>query len=200
MSKQKNEIIPASEATAIRKATTTVVAQAEKLVVRVADDENTAYDILKRIKAKLSEVEKKRKSITAPLNASLKAANELFKSLSTPLKEADGIIRDKIVAFHELREKQASERQERLMAKAEKAEESGDAEKANELAERADAVAPRVGDSTIAKRWTYKVVLINKVPREYLQINSSAVTTAIREGIREIPGLEIYQEPSVRVL
>lgn len=43
--------------------------------------------------------------------------------------------------------------------------------------------------------WTFEVVDINAVPREYLVLDETAVRRAIQAGIREIPGLKIYQKP-----
>ncbi|MNY72866.1 hypothetical protein D3C86_2115160 [compost metagenome] len=54
--------------------------------------------------------------------------------------------------------------------------------------------------------WTYKVedvralaraIADGTVPESYLQVNSGAIQTAIRNGTREIPGLSIFQEGRV---
>lgn len=174
-----------------------LVQNAQSLVIRIVEDENSALAILGRIKEMQKQIEDKRTSITKPLNTALKEANKLFKALSEPLDWADSIIRDKIINFHRKREEQAEKQKQRLL---EKAEETKDDEKANELIEKAETLTPNVGETTVAKRWTYKVVDLFKVPHKYLVIDSAKVRDAIRDGVREIPGLEIYQEESVRVL
>lgn len=40
----------------------------------------------------------------------------------------------------------------------------------------------------------FKVTNADKIPREYLQVNDEAIETAIKLGIVEIPGIEIYEE------
>lgn len=47
--------------------------------------------------------------------------------------------------------------------------------------------------------WDFEVEDITKVPAEYISINAPAVRAAIKEGIREVPGLKIYQKPSVAI-
>lgn len=195
----KVQVLPQNEIVKIEKENKPVVRKAEALTIKVSDDETAAYDILKAIKERTTVIEKRRKAITQPLNTSLKATNALFKELSGPLKEADGIIRNKILEFREKREEVARKRQERLEVKAEEAEEAGDDERAEELAERAENVEAKVGDSVTAKRWTFEVIDIKEVPLMYLQLDSVAIRLAIRNGERKIAGLNIYQESSVRV-
>jgi hypothetical protein len=57
-------------------------------------------------------------------------------------------------------------------------------------------VSPNVTVST-TKVWTYEVVDLDKVPREYLTIYDYAVDKAIKAGARQIPGLKIYQDERV---
>jgi len=174
-----------------------VISKAEALVIKVSDDESAAYKILQAIKERMKLVEDKRTSITKPMNKSLKEVNALFKTLSEPLKTADKIIRDKILAFRTKREEQAAKRQEKLIARAEEEEDENIAEA---LADKAAAVQANVGESQTMKRWTFKVIDIKKVPRQYLVLDSVAVRDAIRDGERQIPGIDIYLESSVRVV
>ena len=45
--------------------------------------------------------------------------------------------------------------------------------------------------------WKFELVDIDKVPHEYLEVNSKAVNQAIKMGRREIPGLKIWQDDSI---
>ncbi len=49
--------------------------------------------------------------------------------------------------------------------------------------------------STVRKIWAFEVEAFEKVPSDYLVLSSQAVTRAIRDGVREIPGLRIFQRP-----
>lgn len=62
----------------------------------------------------------------------------------------------------------------------------------------ADLARVTVGGKAVAARsakWTYEVTKLADVPRQYLTINDAAVKAAIagEHGLREIPGLRIYQ-------
>lgn len=43
------------------------------------------------------------------------------------------------------------------------------------------------------KSWQYEIIDDSAVPREYLQINENRVESEIKKGIRNIPGIRIYQ-------
>ncbi len=51
----------------------------------------------------------------------------------------------------------------------------------------------------IRKVWTFRVVNLNLVPREYLMLNESAVKEAIKNGNYHISGLEIFQETKLNL-
>lgn len=60
-------------------------------------------------------------------------------------------------------------------------------------------VRTAAGATTIVSRWTFEVTDINLVPRRLLVLNDRAVKDAIKAGTREIPGLRIYTENTVRI-
>ncbi len=52
----------------------------------------------------------------------------------------------------------------------------------------------------ITRSWTFEVVDLDQVPRLYLSLDTEAVRTAItKKGVRDIPGLKIFQSESLRV-
>jgi hypothetical protein len=52
----------------------------------------------------------------------------------------------------------------------------------------------------VTHSWTFDVVDLSKVPRRYLVLNAEAVRTAItKDGVRDIPGLKIFQTENLRV-
>lgn len=105
-------------------------AQAALAMVRdyqIVDDESygLAGEELKAIKAKGKALEEKRTAITGPLNAALKAVNDLFRPPTKALEEAEGLVKGKMIAY--------SEEQARLVREAQAAA----AKAAREAAERA---------------------------------------------------------------
>lgn len=51
--------------------------------------------------------------------------------------------------------------------------------------------------TTVKKVWTYQLRDLSKVPTSYLVLDSAKVRAAIRDGVRDIPGIEIYQDEQV---
>lgn len=49
------------------------------------------------------------------------------------------------------------------------------------------------------KRWTFETTDASLVPREYLIVDESAIRKAIAAGVREIPGVRIFQEQSLSI-
>ena len=168
--------------------------QAEAIQVATTKQEKQAYTALTQIKQAIKTIESKRKEITKPLNASLKAANAMFKVLSAPFIEADRIVRDKVMGFRQLQEEKAQkelERREKIQAAHEA--------KGHETHEITEPVVEVSKETVVVRRWTFEVVNITKVPIEYLVLDRIAVSKAIRNGVREIGGLDIFQVEGVRV-
>jgi len=168
--------------------------QADAIQVTTTEQEEEAYTALTQIKQAIKTIESKRKEITKPLNASLKATNAMFKKLSEPFVEADRIVRDKVMDFRQLQEEKAQKELERRQ-KIQAAHEA----KGHETHEITQPEVEVAKTTVTAKRWTFDVVNVNKVPREYLVVDNAAVNKAIRNGVREIDGLDIFQVEGLRV-
>jgi len=186
-------IVPASELVKFRQANTSIIGNANALLVNTAPSENRAYEILKLIAAKKKEIKKRKEEIIKPMNASLKAARALFAEVEAPLLEADIILRDKILAFQQEQQAKAAkemERREKIQATHE-----AKGHQTYELAE----VEPDVGESVTVKRWTYEMIDESKLPRKYLCADLGKIRAAVNDGERDIPGLKIFQKEGISV-
>ncbi len=48
--------------------------------------------------------------------------------------------------------------------------------------------------------WTFEVIDLDQVPREYMSLDVEVVREAInKDAVREIPGLRIYQSETLHV-
>lgn len=54
-------------------------------------------------------------------------------------------------------------------------------------------------NASVRMVWAFDVVDLAQVPVEFVTVNDSAVRQAIKDGTREIPGLKIYQKPTVAI-
>ncbi len=61
-------------------------------------------------------------------------------------------------------------------------------------------VVNKIGNMQTVKRWTFEIIDFSKVPDDYKSLNNTEVNGAIRSGIRDIPGLKIYQEESLSIV
>ena len=168
--------------------------QAEAIQVTTTEQEEQAYAALTQIKRAIKTIEGERKEITKPLNVSLKATNILFTKLKAPFVEADRIVRDKVMGFRQAQEEKAYKELERRQ-KIQAAHEA----KGHETHEITQPKVEVAKTTVTTKRWTFEVVDVYKVPIEYLEVDSVAVNNAIRNGVRKIDGLDIFQVEGLRV-
>jgi colicin import membrane protein len=55
------------------------------------------------------------------------------------------------------------------------------------------------GSSSMRKRWVGEVVDEQAVPREYLAVDQRLINQAVRDGVRDIPGVRIWEKPDIAV-
>lgn len=146
-----------------------IVARAEKF--QIVDDTTykKATEIISAIARWKKLIEEKRKSYTKRLREELSERNEEFNSYLEPLNQARKIMDGKIVDYYKRQEK------EKPIMEAERT----------------------VGTTTIKKIWDFRIIDEAKIPKEFLMVNEPKIREKIREGVRAIEGLEIYQREIV---
>lgn len=155
--------------------------------------------------------------------AARRAALELQEKLKREAEEANRKAREEAVrkAEEETRERMAKEAAERAKREAETAAEAGERakreaaeleaarKKAEAEAKAAEIEAPVVLPPVIPKQesvtrtesgaayqrksWEFEVVSLEEIPREYLILDEKRVRDSIRMGVREIPGIRIFE-------
>ena len=55
------------------------------------------------------------------------------------------------------------------------------------------------GTMSAKKIWKFELTDGTQVPREFMMVNETAIRRAIMDGVREIPGVRIYQEESISI-
>lgn len=196
---------------------TSLDAQALLLKVTDAASEQIATNMLVEVTAAQRVVKEKLQTITKPLDEAMKAARALFKPALEKLDGLDSQLRQKLIGYKRLAAAEAERVRKEAAEKADEAASRGDMEAALEHATAAVSVkaparavqasqAVAIASSNIRhaqvvsrKRWQFKVVDIKKVPREYLELNEKVVRATISSGIRNIAGLEIYEEDGLAV-
>lgn len=204
-------IDPASDSTAIALHTEALGLQhyAEHRVIQSIEDMAHATDDLALIGKLKKAIEGKRKEYVDPINAYLRKVNDAFKGLMAPLDQADTLTRKKVMDYRREEQRKVAEIAEinRLRLDAARREAAlrnvAPVETADlapipiaPLSSRVHAETATLGTSVV---WKWELVDVCKVPAEYLIVDAAKVGKVVRAGVREIPGIRIYSEDTLRV-
>lgn len=185
-------------------------------------DNLKACEMLKNINSYVKTVKSLKAEEEKPIKSSLKEISDKYKNALDFLTEAEKILRSKIADYAELKleklnliasaaqktaEEEALRKLDELQALRESAGQYDEVTQAaiiSSIDNKVNAVIDNseikidntLGNSAASfrKYITFKIVDIQKVPAEFLSVDTKAVNTAIRNGVREIPGLEIVEK------
>ncbi len=203
-----------------------LMARAEAFTITTAEEYQTSGELLRDIKARQKAVTDTRTGITKPMDDAKKRIMGLFKPVSDRLVAAEMTIKAAMLTYAQAeerrqraeqveRERVAEVERKRLEARADKAREGGQEEKADVLQETATQVTPpaappptkAAGIHTVA-RWhaevTNKRELIKAAAADpafavYLSVDMTKVNAAARSLKEEmaIPGVRAVSETGV---
>lgn len=163
----------------------------------IMDDEDLeAYsDRAKALKSVAGMIEKARKGAKDQINKDSKTVEEFFKKLSKPVTDAADAVVSAINSWQrkKLEEQRERERREAEAAKALQTEEAPEAPAPVKEVARVVSSSGRVAASAV-KFWAFRVTDPAKVPARYLMVNEAAIKAAVAGGVREIDGVEIYED------
>jgi len=186
--------------------------KAKNMIVASDEDMKAATDLMAVIKISEKNLEEQRKFLVKPLNDHVKNINDRFKLYSVPLQRATTILKNKVLAYRQELERKRREEEARLQAEARAEQERLAAlAEANELpppppiimrapaTEVPKAARSIIGSAAFSKEWKFEIVNESLIPREYMSPDEKKIRAVIKAGIREIPGIRIYQEDSMSV-
>jgi hypothetical protein len=153
-------------------------------------------------------IEEKRREYVDPLNTHLKTINDLFKTLSEPLSQADRTTREKVLAYRaeiERKRKEAEEinRQKEELARREAALNHGEV-----TIDTTPIVVPTSAPETVRTdagtlgtqdHWIFEVTDFGLLPNEYKIVDSAKLGKVVRAGLHNIPGVRIWNEPVLKI-
>lgn len=185
---------------------------ANGIVIITDEDDTAAKAFLVQVSTARKRWEELRHWFTDPLERQKKAIIARFKADAAPVEEAERIVRAKVAAYY--REKQeaarreqerlarlAAKRQERQAAKAEARGEEAPAPSIPLPSVAAPAKTTRTAEGSVTMRsvWKFEVTDPEAVPREYLIVNERAIGAVVKAGVRQIPGVRIFEVEEVAV-
>ena len=192
----------------------TLKERAEAMVIKDDKDYQAASDALDVVSSQAKAAEKMRKFFVDPLNAQVKNINALFKPQKVAAEEVVGIIKGKMSAYFTEQEEKRLKEAARLQAIRDKADakraEQGKeaiAEPVREVAAPAKTISTGASKAQVRKVWKHKIVSINELPDDVKQaifaeaykkgIITTVINKFIKAGIREMSGVEIFQENQI---
>jgi len=182
---------------------------ADQRVIATTEDLKPATDDLSIIAKVKKALEAKRKDYVQPIQEHVKSINDTFKTLTQPIDEADRITRKKILEYQQEQDRKHREAEEINREKYELAQREAALNETGEITVDTTQIevvpeAPKrlytdmgmVGQRMIRK---WEVVDFSQVPDEYKAIDAGKVTKLVKAGIGGIPGIRIFEEPTLAV-
>lgn len=170
---------------------------------------------LARVRRVRKELDAKRKSVTQPLNASLRELNGWFRpalvaldDLSQEWDNALGKYRTKVEAARREQLRLAEEATKEAIAlcaatPAQPVAAASDVRALQAVAHEAMLTAAAIqpaGQATYIDRWRWEVTDVSLIPREYLCPDERAIGAAVKDAgeTTTIPGIRVWNDPIVR--
>lgn len=155
-------------------------------------------------KAITNKIEKLRKSIVDAPNQFVKSVNNFAKQYTGKLSDIESHLKTKINRYQVEQQRARIEAQRKADEEAAKLQKLIDTEAKDAGLEPVLVAAPVIpaqtvtrtdnGSASLRNVWTWKLVDFAAVPIEFKDIDVKAVNQAVKAGIRNIPGIEIYEE------
>lgn len=198
------------------------------MVIKSSDDYMRAGEVLLRIKEIRKKIEATFRPIKQKMDAAKREVLDQEKAADKPLAEAEAWLKPLIAAYHNEQERIRREEENRLREIARKEEEERQLQAAiaaEEEAKRAGATTeeaaaeseaiieqpvyvppvvvpktvPKVAGVNMVKQWQFRIVDLDKVPRQYLMADEQKIRAIVRalKDKADIPGIEVYAVDTV---
>lgn len=184
-----------------------LIAHAEAIEITDDASDYEAVEFIANVKSTLKDWSGLRHFFTDPLEAHKKTIIARFKPDEEGLDRAAKIAGRKHIDYNDAKEEAARKEQERLRKLAEAKQEKAAAKAAEKGLDAPPVVIPMptveapaktmhtaAGKVTIRTVWKHRVVDFNLLPEEYKVADDVKLGKVVRAGIRQIPGVEIYEE------
>lgn len=182
---------------------------------------------LKELKQYTKTIKDNKTTDLKPLKDGIKKLEDKYNVPLALLAEADAIIREKMNKYlnDELKRRAEAEAEAKRQAEELALKQALELEEVKKQASNYDPITARAMVSSlehkqnelinqtaktevvnlstenniVSKVWDFELVDISAVPQEFIILNDKAVRQAIREGVREIKGLNIFQKARVSI-
>ena len=161
-------------------------------------------------KSMFRTIEKKRKEVIGPASEFVAHVNQLVKPLTGILTGIENGLKQRITRYAQEQERERLERQRKANEEAAKLQAEIDkaAKDANEqsvvvvspvVVEQPKVTRTASGSASLRTTWTFKVTDFALLPDKFKQVDKVAINAEVKAGIREIPGVRIFEEQSTTI-
>lgn len=180
--------------------------KAEKHEVTDDASNTNAVAMASQAKSLAKELDKLSKEIVAEPNKFVKGVRSFTKGFTEPLGQIEASLKRKVADYQyklrlEAQKREAEERKARaeLQKKMDEEAKAANVEPVK-LPDPVQSAPPKVtrtesGSAHIRMKWTATIEDESKVPREYCVPSQKLINQAVKDGIRTIPGVNIFEEP-----
>ena len=142
-------------------------------------DEMLAADCLKEVKTKYKTIEEYRKFFTDPLQKEKSSIDKQFKPIKDRLIQVETHIKKQMCLYR-------MEKQKLALAQA---------QETPMLPVEAPKAKIKTDNATVSykKIWEYEVTDFSQIPEQYLTVDNKKIMEAIHSGMRDIPGVKLFQ-------
>jgi len=161
--------------------------------IETQEDYDNVTTLGKKISAYIKNIETKEKSITKPINDSLKEIRNLFKPFKEVAEAKKAEIKNAMITFVREEETKRKKEEERITKRVEKGTMREDTA-VNKLAN----IETPITTGTTTSILKITVNNIKEIPEEYLIVNEAKIKEAHRAGI-EVSGVTCTYETAIRL-
>jgi len=176
-----------------------------ELSVDTESSNENAVSIGTTAKALLKKIEDQRKELISEPSEFVKSVNSFCKIFTEKLQGIEDLMKQKIAQYRAVLEQRRREAELAAKKTANDLQKKLDLEAKEKGTEPVKVEAPVIpkqetvtrsetGSAYGRKVWTFKIIDVQSVPREYLVVSDSLLRDAVRAGVRNIPGVEIFEE------
>jgi hypothetical protein len=187
-------------------------AEVSELEVLDGDSERRGAEMTAQARGLLKQIEEKQKQIIEEPQRFVKAVQNFTLPFRKDLDAIIAQVKRKLEAFGYQKELERREAEKRAQEEAARLQKEMDrrAKKAGiepvtvvvpVLPDKREPVRTETGTTSYVAAWDYEVINASQVPARYLipdPTNRAAVMESIRAGVREIPGLRIFERMQAR--
>lgn len=168
-----------------------VKSKIEALAIRSDDDRIKAGRFVAELRRQITDLDKRRKAITKPIDQAKKQVMDLFRPAQEALQEASTILERALRQYDE-----DKRRAETLALEA--ARDEVDPVKARELVVAASAGPVDDGALTTVVTLDFEITDPAAVPREYCAPVPALIRQQVQAGNTSIPGVRVFEKTSYR--